>query len=112
MNRCPSCNSRKNQVYDSRPHDGTIKRRRRCLSCDERWSTFEVSEATYAAIVDLDALLGEAASALAVATAAIEHARSEGSLLRHDYDLETNGHRKLRRRSSADRSAVPASLNP
>lgn len=102
----------KNQVYDSRPHDGTVKRRRRCLSCDGRWSTFEVSEATYAAILELDQALAGVGKTLSTAMDAIGLARNEGLLLQQDYDLESNGHRKLRKRRTPARIAVPASPNP
>jgi len=41
--RCPFCSSEDTQVKDSRPaEDGTaIRRRRQCLSCGQRYTTFE-----------------------------------------------------------------------
>ena len=41
--RCPSCNSLDTQVKDSRPTEdsGAIRRRRVCLSCNNRFTTFE-----------------------------------------------------------------------
>lgn len=38
---CPSCGS-DSKVYDSRPNHRSIWRRRECLACKFRWSTFEV----------------------------------------------------------------------
>lgn len=50
MSNCPECNSSETAVKDSRPshHINTIvtRRRRICLSCSVRFTTFEVSEAT------------------------------------------------------------------
>ena len=41
--RCPSCGSLDTQVKDSRPTEdsGAIRRRRVCLSCNNRFTTFE-----------------------------------------------------------------------
>ena len=40
---CPSCGHQESKVVDSRPYDGNkaIKRRRECLACGYRFSTFE-----------------------------------------------------------------------
>jgi transcriptional repressor NrdR len=44
--KCPFCGHPETQVVDSRvPEDGTsVRRRRRCLSCDKRFTTFETVE--------------------------------------------------------------------
>ena len=40
--KCPSCNYSENRVLDSRPtDDGAIRRRRECLSCGRRFTTYE-----------------------------------------------------------------------
>jgi transcriptional repressor NrdR len=41
--RCPWCGHDDDKVIDSRPADGgeTIRRRRQCLSCKRRYTTFE-----------------------------------------------------------------------
>ena len=41
--RCPSCGSLDTQVKDSRPTEdpAAIRRRRVCLSCNDRFTTFE-----------------------------------------------------------------------
>ena len=41
--RCPSCDFPESKVVDSRPSDdgGTIRRRRECLNCKHRFTTYE-----------------------------------------------------------------------
>ena len=41
--KCPYCNDENTQVVDTRENeDGdTVRRRRRCLSCDKRFTTYE-----------------------------------------------------------------------
>lgn len=40
---CPACKSESTRVRDSRPAEaGTIRRRRRCLACQKRFTTYEV----------------------------------------------------------------------
>jgi len=41
--KCPFCNFSESKVIDSRPieEQNSIKRRRECLSCEKRFSTFE-----------------------------------------------------------------------
>jgi len=41
--RCPWCHHERDRVVDSRPADGgsSIRRRRECLSCGRRYTTFE-----------------------------------------------------------------------
>ncbi len=43
--RCPICSSEKSNVIDSRPTEsGTIRRRRECVACKHRYTTYEVIE--------------------------------------------------------------------
>lgn len=44
--RCPFCNFEDTKVIDSRlvAEGGQVRRRRECLSCNERFTTFEVAE--------------------------------------------------------------------
>ena len=46
--RCPNCSFIEDKVVDSRPsQDGTkIKRRRECLQCGRRFTTYETIETT------------------------------------------------------------------
>jgi transcriptional repressor NrdR len=45
--RCPFCSTNKDKVIDSRSTDGgrAIRRRRLCLACDKRFTTYEHIEA-------------------------------------------------------------------
>ncbi len=85
---CPSCGSTKARVMDTRQSAKTVRRRRLCLSCDERWTTYEVTESAYAAISDLDAVLCKVAFALMSAKEAVDAARVESRLIREDFDLD------------------------
>ena len=44
--RCPFCDIDKDKVIDSRATDGgrSIRRRRQCLSCNKRFTTYETVE--------------------------------------------------------------------
>ncbi len=51
--KCPSCNSRDSRVLDSRPveEDSSIKRRRECVLCGKRFTTYEVIDTVPIAVV-------------------------------------------------------------
>ena len=51
--RCPFCQHADTQVIDSRASDegSTIRRRRRCLSCDKRFTTYERVELALPTII-------------------------------------------------------------
>jgi transcriptional repressor NrdR len=51
--RCPFCQHADTQVIDSRASDegATIRRRRRCLACDKRFTTYERVELAMPSIV-------------------------------------------------------------
>lgn len=51
--KCPFCQHPDTQVVDSRASDegATIRRRRRCLSCDKRFTTYERVELVLPAVV-------------------------------------------------------------
>ncbi len=44
--RCPFCNAEDTKVLDSRPADGgvRIRRRRECIDCEKRFTTYEIVE--------------------------------------------------------------------
>ena len=42
--RCPDCGYEDSRVIDSRPTDNKIRRRRECLSCKSRFTTYEIVE--------------------------------------------------------------------
>lgn len=97
MLRCPACRSHKHIVRNSRTKPGTIRRLRGCLVCDERWVTFEVSEAAYAALTELDGLLQRVGKAIACSAAVVEEARGEGLLIQHDFDLRPDEQKRRKR---------------
>lgn len=43
---CPACGSRGSQVKDSRPSDESVRRRRECVSCGLRYTTYESTDAS------------------------------------------------------------------
>ena len=51
--RCPACGNPDSKVIDSRPieADNSIKRRRECLVCQKRFTTFEVIESVQLVVV-------------------------------------------------------------
>lgn len=42
--KCPVCGETNSKVIDSRPTDSEIRRRRECMSCGRRFTTYEVHE--------------------------------------------------------------------
>lgn len=54
--RCPGCGFPESKVIDSRPiEDGnSIRRRRECLSCTKRFTTFEVVETVQIVVIKKD----------------------------------------------------------
>lgn len=40
---CPKCGDSKSKCVDSRVVEGTTRRRRECLQCEARWTTYEVT---------------------------------------------------------------------
>ena len=52
--RCPHCGSGDSKVTDSREADGSIRRRRRCVRCAERFWTYERVETERPLVVKRD----------------------------------------------------------
>ena len=54
--RCPSCGHLESKVVDSRPSDdgGVIRRRRECLECGRRFTTYERAEENPLIVVKSD----------------------------------------------------------
>ena len=54
--RCPSCGSEDIKVVDSRPveDNNSIRRRRECLSCHNRFTTYEVIDAFQPVVIKKD----------------------------------------------------------
>jgi transcriptional regulator NrdR len=51
---CPKCGYYDSKVIDSRPADNKIRRRRECLKCDYRFTTYESVEATPIIVIKKD----------------------------------------------------------
>lgn len=50
--KCPVCANTDSKVIDSRPtEDSSIRRRRECLSCQKRFTTYEIVEAVPLAVI-------------------------------------------------------------
>lgn len=60
---CPHCGEQEVKVIDSRPVEGSRepirRRRRKCLACSHRWSTYEITDAAFASICTVADLLKE-----------------------------------------------------
>lgn len=54
--RCPNCGFADSKVIDSRPIEegNSIRRRRECLSCQKRFTTFEVLESVQILVIKKD----------------------------------------------------------
>ncbi len=53
--KCPYCGYRESKVVDSRPADeSSIRRRRECLSCERRFTTYETVETMPVVVVKRD----------------------------------------------------------
>jgi len=59
--RCPYCDHDDTQVVETRESDegGVIRRRRRCLKCDKRFTTYERVESVWPAVVKKDGTRAE-----------------------------------------------------
>jgi transcriptional regulator NrdR family protein len=65
--QCPVCGSFESNVTDSRGRVGAIRRRRRCLDCDTRYTTFETVRDHTFGRKELTALVSELETLLAMA---------------------------------------------
>ena len=55
---CPACGNPESKVIDSRPTDkSSIRRRRECLGCKKRFTTYEIIEAVPMSVVKKDGSL-------------------------------------------------------
>ena len=53
--KCPYCGYKESKVVDSRPADeSSIRRRRECLSCERRFTTYETVETMPMAVIKKD----------------------------------------------------------
>ena len=53
--KCPYCGFQESKVVDSRPaDDGSIRRRRECLQCERRFTTYETVESLPMVVIKKD----------------------------------------------------------
>ena len=52
--KCPVCGNVNSKVIDSRPTDSEIRRRRECLSCGRRFTTYEIHEQVPIVVIKKD----------------------------------------------------------
>ena len=54
--RCPYCGYKESKVVDSRPADesSSIRRRRECLACEKRFTTYETVESLPMVVIKKD----------------------------------------------------------
>ena len=55
--KCPYCGFQESKVVDSRPaDDGSIRRRRECLQCERRFTTYETVESLPMVVIKKDGI--------------------------------------------------------
>ncbi|MGN6082699.1 transcriptional regulator NrdR [Trinickia sp.] len=103
--RCPFCRHEDTQVVDSRvSEDGAaIRRRRRCPSCDKRFTTYERVELTLPAVVKKDGSRSEfdrrkiaASMRLALRKRPVSAEAIDAAVARIEYQLLGSGEREVR----------------
>lgn len=52
--KCPFCGFRESKVVDSRPAEDSIRRRRECLGCEKRFTTYETVECLPLVVIKKD----------------------------------------------------------
>ena len=62
--QCPRCKAYGLSITDSRPDGKTIRRRRKCLNCGYRFTTYEISAEDYTKVKDNEALVTDVVSYL------------------------------------------------
>ena len=102
--KCPFCGHPDTQVVDSRGADegDFIRRRRRCTSCDRRFTTYERAELTMPAIVkrngsrnDYEAVKLRASLSLALRKRPVSTEEVDAVVMRIEDKLLTSGQREI-----------------
>ncbi|MGM9618258.1 MAG: transcriptional regulator NrdR [Oscillospiraceae bacterium] len=52
--KCPFCGYQESRVVDSRPAEESIRRRRECLACEKRFTTYETVESLPMVVIKKD----------------------------------------------------------
>lgn len=102
--RCPFCSHDETQVVETRESDegDVIRRRRRCLKCDKRFTTYERAEITLPAVakkdgarVDFDAAKLRASMLLALRKRPVSMEQVDAALERIQERLLASGAREV-----------------
>ncbi|MCW7539179.1 transcriptional regulator NrdR [Aquabacterium sp. A7-Y] len=102
--RCPFCGHEETQVVETRESDegDVIRRRRRCLSCDTRFTTYERAEVTMPAVVKKDGTRAEfdpakirASMTLALRKRPVSLEQIDAALQRIEQKLRSSGVREV-----------------
>lgn len=102
--KCPFCGNADTQVVDSRVSEegDTIRRRRRCLACDKRFTTYERVELVMPSVVKRNGIRVEydpaklrASLALALRKRAISTAEVDAAVARIEEKLLASGMREV-----------------
>ncbi|MCM5679662.1 transcriptional regulator NrdR [Schlegelella sp. S2-27] len=102
--RCPFCGHEETQVVETRESDegDVIRRRRRCLSCDTRFTTYERAEVTMPSVVKKDGSRAEfdpakirASMTLALRKRPVSLEQIDAALQRIEQKLRSSGVREV-----------------
>ncbi|MCV2348475.1 MULTISPECIES: transcriptional regulator NrdR [unclassified Roseateles] len=102
--RCPFCSHAETQVAETRESDegDVVRRRRRCLGCDKRFTTYERAEIALPVIVkkdgtraDFDAKKLRASMQLALRKRPVSIEQIDAALAKIEETLLTSGAREL-----------------
>jgi transcriptional repressor NrdR len=102
--RCPFCGHEETQVVETRDSDegDVIRRRRRCISCDTRFTTYERPEVTMPSVVKKDGSRAEfdpaklrASMMLALRKRPVSLEQVDNALLRIEQKLRSAGMREI-----------------
>lgn len=102
--RCPFCSHAETQVVETRESDegDVVRRRRRCQSCDKRFTTYERAEISLPAVVkkdgtraDFDPAKLRASMQLALRKRPVSIEQIDAALARIEEKLLTSGAREL-----------------
>jgi transcriptional repressor NrdR len=99
--RCVFCSHGETQVVETRETDDAVRRRRRCLGCERRFTTYERAEITLPAVVKKDGSRVEfdraklrASMQLALRKRPVSTEQVEGALERIQEQLLQDGQRE------------------
>ncbi len=102
--RCPFCGHEETQVVETRDSDegDVIRRRRRCMSCDTRFTTYERAEVTMPSVLKKDGSRAEfdpsklrASMMLALRKRPVSLEQVDSALQRMEQKLRSSGLREV-----------------